>query len=96
MKSFIFTVIACLCLIGASAWLIATPVLAASISITCANGSTLTCTGSSCVGEDAGPGHVGHCQCGGPNGSFDTKTCPTSEGMGGGGPGGGGHVPVLE
>jgi hypothetical protein len=62
----------------------------------CSDGSTLTCSGTSCIGEDGSPGHVGHCQCGGPNGNFDSKTCPTDSGEGGDGGGGGSHVPIHE
>lgn len=48
-------------------------------TITCRDGSSRTCNGDRCVGEDNNA-----CRCTNNNGSVDLKTCPTV--YGGGGP----------
>lgn len=75
MKSRLLTLAACLCLLVLSAWAVVTPVLAATASATCKNGSVVSCSGTFCVSHDSTSSEAGYCQCTGPNGSFDYQKC---------------------
>jgi hypothetical protein len=98
MKRFLSAFVLSLGLLAASAWLIANPAWAGSYTITCADGSTRTCSGSSCVGSDDGPtaSQRGHCQCSNSDGTYSIKNCPYRTDLGGGDGGGGDIVPVLQ
>lgn len=78
MKNTIFTIVLCLGLLGTSAWLIAHPVYAMNVEITCRDGSKRSCSGQSCTGSDAIPGSTnGWCQCTNatPGGPADVEDC---------------------
>ncbi len=75
MKSFVTACALCLGLLLTTAWLIAHPAYAASITVSCTNGSTLTCTGQNCFGADAQGSSNGWCQCSSSNGNSDVKNC---------------------
>jgi hypothetical protein len=74
MKRLAFSSVACLGLLVTTAWLVATPSYAASITVSCGSGS-LTCDGTSCQGSDSSGGNAGYCSCTKADGTNDTKTC---------------------
>lgn len=79
MKRFTFNLIACTCMLLTLAWPISEPAGAlASINVSCADGTTRTCSGSYCQGEDDGtdPSKQGYCYCSGPDGAVSTASCP--------------------
>ncbi|HEX6182742.1 MAG TPA: hypothetical protein VFZ44_02445 [Pyrinomonadaceae bacterium] len=76
MKRRILTLVACLGLLMASGWLVTNPAWAGSYTIDCADGSSRTCSGTHCAGNDDGAGVRGYCQCSSADGSITTKYCP--------------------
>ena len=46
---------------------------AASASATCSNGTTKSCSGTSCQSQDSGPGASGYCFCTRADGTSDVK-----------------------
>ena len=78
MKRFVFSLVTCLSLLVTTAWLVVNPAYAASITVSCSNGTTLTCEGSSCSGQDSSVGGSGWCSCSSTTGS-DTKNCGGGE-----------------
>jgi hypothetical protein len=74
MKRFVFSSVACLSLLVATAWLIATPAYAATITVSCGSG-TVTCSGTSCSGQDSSGSTAGYCSCARADGTNDTKPC---------------------
>jgi hypothetical protein len=82
MKRRITTLVACLGLLVTSAWLVTNPAWAGSYTINCADGSTRTCSGSNCQGNDDTSTQRGYCTCGTPGGTPDSKECPARGGGG--------------
>lgn len=82
------TLAACLCLLATSAWLVTNPAWAGSYTINCADGSTRTCSGTSCSGYDDTATSRGYCTCGTPGGNPDYKQYPSRVVMLGDVPGG--------
>jgi len=74
MKRLVFSSVACLSLLLTTAWLVATPSYAASITVSCGSGS-LTCDGTSCAGADSNGSTAGYCSCTKADGSTDSKQC---------------------
>lgn len=82
MKRRILSAVACLGLLGASGWLVMTPVGAFSeYRIECADGTSRTCRGTNCQGNDDTATQRGTCTCGTPGGTLDTKQCPLRGGI---------------
>jgi hypothetical protein len=82
MKSFAVSTALCLCLIAAAAWLVATPVHAGTLTVDCADGTTRTCSGMECIGQDDDEWlHTvrGYCHCATSGGSYDIKQCPSRD-----------------
>jgi hypothetical protein len=81
MKSLVAASTLCLCLIGAAAWLAATPVAAAEYTIDCADGTKRTCSGSACQGNDDGEDASvrGYCECKTAGVAPDIKYCPVRQ-----------------
>lgn len=83
MRRRVLSLVACLSLLGASAWLVANPVAAVGeAKIQCADGSTRTCSGTHCEGTDDTGAERGYCLCSSGNQSVDQKYCPVREGIG--------------
>ena len=79
MKRRILTLAACLGLLMTSSWLVTNPAWAGSYTIDCADGSSRTCSGTHCAGNDDGAGTRGYCQCSSADGSLTTKYCPVRD-----------------
>jgi hypothetical protein len=77
MKRRIATFAGCLSLLIASAWLVTNPAWAGSYIITCADGSSRTCSGTHCAGTDDTAAERGYCQCSSGDNNVDTKYCPS-------------------
>ncbi len=76
MRLFVLSLVICLALLVTTAWLIITPVYAATATASCGpGGGTISCTGTNCTSVDAPPGGFGGCGCTSSNGGTDTKTC---------------------
>ena len=84
MKRRTFTLVASLGLLMASGWLGTNPAWAGSYTINCADGTTRTCSGSGCQGNDDTSNQRGYCTCGTPGGTPDSKSCPERNAGGGG------------
>jgi hypothetical protein len=85
MKRLFFASAACLTLLIASAYLLVTPALAfAGVTATCADGSTISCSGTSCQSGDTdmNGGDVinGYCTCSKAGGGSDTHYCHDDDG----------------
>ncbi len=76
MKRFLLTLSPCLALLAGSAWLLATPTFAGSYTVNCSDGTTRTCGGTHCAGNDSTATERGYCQCSSADGGSDTKYCP--------------------
>ena len=76
MKRRILTLVACLGLLMASGWLVTNPAWAGSYTISCADGSTKTCSGTHCSGNDDTATQRGSCTCSSAGGDSDFKQCP--------------------
>lgn len=82
MKRRVLTAVACLGLLGASGWLVTNPVGAImDYKIECADGTSRTCSGTNCSGNDDTATQRGYCTCGTPGGTPDTKQCPARGGI---------------
>jgi hypothetical protein len=77
MKRLALVFVFCLSLLLASTWLIMHPAGAATMSVTCRDNTTRTCSGQSCTGSDAIAGGTnGYCQCSGFGGHApDVQQC---------------------
>jgi hypothetical protein len=62
-------------LLGATAWLITTPVFAGGASARCLNNTTIQCLGNECTSRDESATASGYCQCSLPMGGVDYKSC---------------------
>ena len=82
MKRRTLTLAACLGLLVTSGWLVTNPAWAGSYTVDCADGSTRTCSGTHCAGNDDGTNQRGYCQCSSGDNSVDTKYCPARDGTG--------------
>jgi hypothetical protein len=66
MKRVALVFVFCLGILLTSAWLVMHPADAMSMTVTCRDGTSRTCGGTSCNGADFIPGGVnGYCQCSG-------------------------------
>jgi hypothetical protein len=64
-----------------SLWAAFSPVTvyAATSSGRCANGTTVSCSGVSCVSQDSTPSNSGYCYCTRADGTNDVKFCANQE-----------------
>lgn len=79
MKRRTFTLVGCLSLLMASAWLVTNPAWAGSYTIECAGGGSKTCSGTHCSGNDDTSTQRGYCSCSSADGSVDFKQCPARD-----------------
>lgn len=83
MRRRTLSLIICLSLLGASAWLVANPVAAVGeIKIECSDGTTRTCRGTHCEGTDDTGVERGYCLCSSGDQTVDRKSCPVLGGVG--------------
>lgn len=80
MKLFVPSAVFCLVLLTLTAWLIATPVYAATATANCGpGGGSISCTGTQCSSNDATTSMNGACSCLQSDGTWDQKTCTYKE-----------------
>lgn len=84
MRRRVLSLVVCLSLLGASAWLVANPTVEAvgEATINCDDGTTRTCSGTHCEGTDDTAAERGYCLCSSGDQSVDRKSCPVRSGFG--------------